>query len=592
MLRILYIPICLLLVSGCQSDSIPLSSQLAAESATESSAEPDTGIASGAIVVTANSHATQAGVRILEAGGSALDAAIAIQSVLSLVEPQSSGLGGGGFLVHFDAATKIIDVYEGRERAPAGGTAEMFLGEDGTAMPFLEAKNSGLSIGVPGMVSMLALAHKDHGSLEWANLFDSAIELAETGFEVSPRLAGFLERFAQYIPSSLEEGPIGAYQYFYHAEGAVKETLVNPEYAATLNVIAADARAFYTGAIAEDIVEAAMASPRAGSLALSDLSAYEAIKVEPLCLEYKENLVCGPPPPSSWLTVAMTLGILENVPRSLDEESRLQDWTMVGEALRLAYADRDQYVADTEFVQVPVSGLLSKEYLQERAALVDAEIASTEISYGDPWAYEGLEAVAYGHDTTLDMAGTTHFAVVDAQGNAVSLTASVESIFGSTRMAGGMFLNNQLTDFARTPTDESGIYVANIVEPFKKPRSSMSPTIVLDEDGEFLLSSGSPGGTSIISYTLKTLVGILDWGLSPQEAVNLPNMVARGDTVRIESERASPELIQALNDYGFNVQESAGENSGLSTVLRKSDGTLEGGVDPRREGTIGIPNIE
>ena len=469
---------------------------------------------------------------------------------------------------------------------------DMFLAEDGTALPFFDAKNSGLSIGVPGAVSMLSLAHQDHGALPWADLFDPAIELAETGFEVSPRLADFLERFSQYIPDTLEEGPTEAYQYFYNADGSAKATLINPEYASTLNIIKEDPRAFYSGFIAEEIVAAASAEPRAGTLALSDLNDYAAVKTEPLCIDYKENYVCGPPPPSSWLAVAMTLGMLESAPRYLDEESRLKDWTIVGEALRLAYADRDQYVADADFIEVPLSGLLDKDYLQGRAKLIDAESASAVVSYGDPWAYQTAEAVAYGHDTTQDFAGTTHFAVVDAQGSAVSMTASVESIFGSTRMAGGMFLNNQLTDFARTPRDQSGMQVANAAEAFKRPRSSMSPTIVLDSQGEFLMSSGSPGGNSIISYTLKTLVGALDWGLSPQEAVDLPNMVARGDTVRIESERASAELIQTLKDYGFNVQESAGENSGLSMVLRKADGSLEGGVDPRREGTIGIPNLE
>lgn len=261
----------------------------------------------------------------------------------------------------------------------------------------------------------------------------------------------------------------------------------------------------------------------------------------------------------------------------------------MAEASRLAYADRDQYIADTNFVEVPLQGLLNENYLAERAELIDANQAITNISFGNPWAYETTEtASSYGLDATLDMAGTTHFAVVDAQGNAVALTASVESVFGSTRMAGGMLLNNQLTDFSRTPVDENGVIIANAVESLKRPRSSMSPTIVLDSDGKFLMSTGSPGGNSIIAYTLKTLVGVLDWGLTPQEAVDLPNMVARGDIVRIESERASAELIQNLNNYGFNVQESAGENSGLSVILRNPEGNLIGGVDPRREGTIGV----
>lgn len=258
--------------------------------------------------------------------------------------------------------------------------------------------------------------------------------------------------------------------------------------------------------------------------------------------------------------------------------------------MRLAYVDRDQYIADSEFVSLPLTGLLNESYLDSRAELINPEQASVNIEFGDPWAYENdeLAAINYGLDATIDAAGTTHFSVIDAKGNVAVMTASVESVFGSTRMAGGMILNNQLTDFSRVPIDNEGQPIANAVEPNKRPRSSMSPTIVLDANGEFLMSTGSPGGNSIISYTLKTLVGVLDWGLTPQEAIDLPNMVARGDTVRIESERASAELIQALKDYGFNVQESEGENSGISIILREADGNLVGGADPRREGTIGI----
>lgn len=541
------------------------------------------------MVVTANPHATNAGIRVLEAGGSAIDAAVAIEAVLSLVEPQSSGLGGGGFMLHYDAKSARIDVYDGRETAPSGATADMFLQSDGNPMGFLDAKNSGLSIGVPGMVSMLAMAHSDHGVNDWPSLFEAAIELAESGFEVSPRLHGYLAGPRQLIPNSAEQGPLEAYQYFYDALGQPKTHLINQEYADSLRLIQQDYRNFYEGIIAEQIAAAVSQPPRAGSLSLEDIANFEAVKVSPLCIDYGSNRICGPPPPSSWIAVGMTMGILENTPRNLDSENRLQDWAIVAEASRLAYADRDQYIADTNFVEVPLQGLLNENYLAERAELIDANQAITNISFGNPWAYETTEtASSYGLDATLDMAGTTHFAVVDAQGNAVALTASVESVFGSTRMAGGMLLNNQLTDFSRTPVDENGVIIANAVESLKRPRSSMSPTIVLDSDGKFLMSTGSPGGNSIIAYTLKTLVGVLDWGLTPQEAVDLPNMVARGDIVRIESERASAELIQSLNNYGFNVQESAGENSGLSVILRNPEGNLIGGVDPRREGTIGV----
>lgn len=543
------------------------------------------------IVVTANPHATEAGVRVLEAGGSAIDAAVAIESVLSLVEPQSSGLGGGGFLLHFDAETKEIEVYDGRETAPSGATPEMFLDEEGESLPFIQAKNSGLSIGVPGMVSLLAMAQNDHGLLPWETLFDSAIELSEQGFDVSPRLADFLERFAQHIPSDVSDGPTDAYHYFYEADGTPKARLVNLAYADTLNSIKEDPSSFYRGSIAEQIVEQVSAMPRAGALSLEDIASYSALKIEPLCMPYKEVTLCGPQPPSSWLTVAQAMGILEHSPRFLEEGNLLRDWTMVGEALRMAYADRDQYVADPDYVQVPVAGILNSEYHQLLASQIDPDAAMEEVSYGDPWAFESNEVALYGLDATPDHAGTTHFGVVDAQGNAVAMTASVESIFGSTRMAGGMFLNNQLTDFSRVPVDESGMPIANAVEPSKRPRSSMSPTIVLDSDGEFLMSTGSPGGTSIISYTLKTLVAVLDWGMTPQEAVDLPNMVPRPEVVRIETSRASEELLQTLNDYGFPMRESAGENSGLSTILVNADGSFSAGVDPRREGTIGLATL-
>ena len=586
MSRVFLILLPILLFNGCDGTAQPVGSEINDQVVVSENTEKNSSLG---MVVTANPHATDAGIRILEAGGSAIDAAIAIEAVLSLVEPQSSGLGGGGFLMHYEAATGKVEAYDGRETAPAGATTDMFLQSDGNPMSFLDAKNSGLSIGVPGMVSMLALAHRDHGQNPWTSLFEPAIELAESGFEVSPRLHDYLADPRRLIPSAIEQGPLEAYQYFYDEQGKPNTHLINQEYADSLRLIQQDYRNFYRGIIAEQMVEAASQSPRAGSLSLSDIADFEAVKNQPLCVPYKDKQVCGPPPPSSWVAVGMALKILERTPRNLTEESKLNDWPIVAEALRLAYADRDQYIADTNFVDVPLKGLLHDSYLIERTELIQANHAIENISFGNPWAYETTEtASSYGLDATLDMAGTTHFAVVDAQGNAVALTASVESVFGSTRMAGGMLLNNQLTDFSRTPVDENGVIIANAVEPGKRPRSSMSPTIVLDADGKFLMSTGSPGGTSIISYTLKTLVGVLDWQLTPQEAVDLPNMVAHGDTVRIESERASAELIQSLNNYGFNVQESAGENSGLSVILRNPEGNLVGGVDPRREGTIGV----
>jgi len=547
------------------------------------------------MVVTANPHASMAGADVLRAGGSAGDAAIAIEAVLSLVEPQSSGLAGGGFMVYFDNASKQVSVYDGRETAPASVSETMFLNEEGKSIGFLNAKNSGLSTGVPGMVAMLELAHKDHGRLKWGMHFDSAKRLASDGFAVSKRLHGMISRFGKYIPSSLDQGPIDAHNYFFDDQGEpieVGSILKNPDYAQALEIIAANPRAFYEGEIAKKIIEQTSHAPRAGGLSLDDLANYKALKRTALCSEYKTKTLCGPPPSSSWVAVAEVMGLLEHAPQfSAGGSSDSRNWSIFAEAQRLAYADRDQYVADNLFVKVPLTGLLDQGYLQQRAKRINPKKAIESVSAGDPWPFTDQAKVAYGVDATNDVAGTTHFVVVDGDGNVVSLTASVESIFGSTRMAGGMFLNNQLTDFSFKPIDDSGKAIANKVEPNKRPRSSMSPTIVLDENGEFLMATGSPGGNSIIAYTLKTLVGVLDWGLSPQQAVELPNMVARNNRLRIEKDRASPELIESLRGYGFQVKESAGENSGLSVVYRHSSGRLEGGVDSRREGVIEIVNL-
>lgn len=284
----------------------------------------------------------------------------------------------------------------------------------------------------------------------------------------------------------------------------------------------------------------------------------------------------------------MMLGLLEA--SEFPNRDKGEDWAIIAEAQRLAYADRDHYVADADFIAVPLQGMLNKDYLAKRAEQINPDKAINAITHGDPWAFESTasEVATHGLDTTIDYAGTTHFVVVDAWGNVVSMTASVESIFGSTRMAGGLFLNNQLTDFARSPRDDSGALVANHAAPLKRPRSSMSPTVVLNKDGDFVMATGSPGGNSILAYTLKTLVGVLDWQLDPQAAVDLPNLVARGDTVRIEQDRATPELLTSLAQRGFNVDASAGENSGLSVIQRDASGQLRGGVDPRREGTIAI----
>jgi gamma-glutamyltranspeptidase/glutathione hydrolase len=544
------------------------------------------------MVVTANPHATEAGLDILRAGGSAVDAAIAIEAVLSLVEPQSSGLAGGGFMVHFDASENAISVFDGRETAPAAATVDMFLDADNIPMSFLDAKTSGLSTGVPGVLAMLSLAHEDQGLLEWSSLFDRATQLATDGFNISPRLHGMLQRFGKYIPDTLEKGPIEAHEYFFDDNGQPYpegHLLKNPDYANTLKLIAADVSAFYKGPIATQIAEMVQRPPRAGRLTAEDIAGYQAVKHQALCQPYKDIQVCGPPPPSSWVAVGMILGILENSHGFSDEGAAdPMNWALFAQAQQLAYADRDQFVADARQVDVPLQGLLHPDYLAQRAALISKDTAMPSIAAGAPWKYNNTTTTEInGLDATQDVHGTTHFVIVDAQGDVVSMTATVESIFGTTRMVGGMFLNNELTDFSFKHTDDKGLPIANAVAPNKKPRSSMSPSIVLDNKGQFLMATGSPGGNNIIAYTAKTLVGVFDWGLSPQEAVDLPNLVARGKKVRLEKDAAPDSLIKALQDFGLEVDASRGENSGLSVILRKPDGSLEGAADKRREGVIG-----
>ena len=544
------------------------------------------------MVATANPHATKAGLEVLRSGGSAVDAAVAIAAVLSLVEPQSSGLAGGAFMVHFENDTKTVAVYDGRETAPGLIDENLFIGSDGKALGYFDAKNSGLSTGVPGAVAMLSLAHAEHGSLQWSSLFESAEHLAMHGFEISPRLHGMIELFSPYIPKTIDEGPTDAWRYFYDANGQPRPVgylLKNPEYVSTLGTIALDPNSFYQGKLAADIVSMVGQSPRAGRLSLDDMANYQAIKREAVCMPYREMQLCGPPPPSSWVTVGHIMGLLDvKNAFSADGANDSKNWALFADAQRLAYADRDQYVADNDHVPVPLSGMMNPDYIDLRASLVNRGEAIPAVSFGNPWQFDDSSLKTYyGIDRSEDTPGTSHFVVVDAEGNVVSMTATVESVFGSTRMVGGMFLNNELTDFSRQPYDVHGKLVANAPGPDKRPRSSMTPTIVLDNQGEFLMATGSPGGSNIIAYVAKSLIGVLDWGLTPQQAAALPNVVARGKVVRVEANTGSEALISDLESMGFTVDGSRGENSGLSIVLRQKNGTLEGGVDPRREGVIG-----
>tara|TARA_R110000744_G_scaffold125730_11_gene231753 strand:- start:43702 stop:45438 length:1737 start_codon:yes stop_codon:yes gene_type:complete len=537
-----------------------------------------------AMVAAANPLAVEAGLAALRAGGDAVDAAIAVQSVLGLVEPQSSGLGGGAFMLYFDAQTGELTAYDGRETAPASASPELFLDGNGEPLSFYDAVFSGHSVGAPGAVAMLALAHGDHGELDWADGFDAAIELAEDGFAVSPRLQGLIAGTAPRTP--LDEWPASR-DYFFLEDGSplpVGHRLRNPAYAMSARAIAADWHNLYSGPLADAIVDAVRAEPRPGGLTTSDLAGYQALRREAICRPYRQWTVCGMPPPASGgVTVNEILGLIEPYDMAATGPETVEGWRRFIEASRLSYADRDAYVADPDFVTVPAEGLLADDYITARSALVTGTMATPHVTAGIP---DGINAP--GLDATPDSPGTSHFVIVDQDGDVVSMTTTVESVFGSHRMAGGFFLNNQLTDFSRIPVDAGGRAIPNAPEAGKRPRSSMSPTIVFDADGNFVLATGSPGGSSIIAYTAKTLVGMLDWGLTPQQAIDLPNVVANGDVVRVE-DGMNPVILAGLQGLGFTLDANRGEISGIHIVRRLEDGRLIGGADPRREGVARQP---
>ncbi|MEH6664632.1 MAG: gamma-glutamyltransferase family protein [Brevundimonas sp.] len=531
--------------------------------------------ARGPIVAAANPLAAEAGMAVLRRGGSAVDAAVAIQAVLGLVEPQSSGLGGGAFLMHYDAATGAVTAFDGRETAPAAATPELFF-EDGAPLGFREAVLSGRSTGAPGAVAMLAMAHRRHGRLDWSTLFGEAERLAEDGFTVSPRLAGMI------ASSAPQASTPWARAYFTGPDGERLEAgdvLRNPAYAATVRALAREgADALYRGPIAEEIVETVRAGERPGALDLQDLAAYEPVAREAVCRAWRLHVICVPPPPSSGVAVLQLLAMAEHVPAVDEGPAEADAWAAFARLQRLMYADRDRYVGDADFVHVPVAGLLDPAYVAARAAL-----APTLDGAAEPGLPPGFQPRAA--DATAEPAGTSHFVVVDAEGNAVSMTTTVESIFGSGRMAAGFFLNNQLTDFSFRPVDDAGRPVANAVAPGKRPRSSMSPVIILDREGRFVGAVGSPGGTSILAYVAKALIGALAWDLSMQAAIDLPNLVARGDGFGADTAMFSPELQAELAAAGVQLRPNASENSGLHGVLWR-DGRWDAGADPRREGVV------
>lgn len=550
----------------------------------ESPAEPARTWTGGGMVAVANPYAARAAADVLAAGGHAVDAAIAAHAVLGLVEPQSSGIGGGAFMLVYDRSGGTFAAFDARETAPAGAAADMFL-EGDEPMDFVDAWQSGLSVGVPGVPALYEAAHEAYGRLQFAALLAPAIGLAQRGFVVSPRLADLLERLR---PFSLLDDHADTAAYFYPGGKALSAGDIrdNPAYAETLAGLAKDgSRAFYQGRLAEQIVAAVGAAPRPGSMTTSDLADYAVLRREALCADTGAERVCTMPPPSSGLTQIMILGLYDRLVRERDPADRAIRESAFVDAQRLAYADRDHYVADAGFVPVPTGDLIDPAYLDVRAGQRVAPDGLPEP--GDPGAVLRGEPVIqrWGRDTTESMAGTTHLSIVDGDGNAVAMTASVEAPFGSSRWAGGFLLNNQLTDFARQPL-AGGIPLANAAAPGKRPRSSMSPVIVLDADGSVSLVTGSPGGNSIVAYVAKTLVGVLRWGMTPGQAVERPNVVARGPTVRVETGvPGGPELAGLLAAQGYPVQEREGENSGLH-VVRVTAAGLEGAADPRREGEV------
>jgi gamma-glutamyltranspeptidase / glutathione hydrolase len=530
------------------------------------------------MISAANPLAVDAGLTILDAGGSALDAAITTQLVLNLVEPQSSGIGGGAFLLHHDAGTRRTRAYDGRESAPAAAKPERFLKTDGTPRAFPEAVFGGESVGTPGLMRMLELAHKQHGRLPWARLFEPAIALAETGFAVSPRLNKLL---ADLGASNFD--PV-ARAYFFDAAGVARpvgHVLKNPEFAATLKDLAkGGAQAFYSGPIAEAIVKAVGAAPNhKGDLSAADLAAYQAKERAPVCVTYRRHNVCGMGPPSSGgMAIAQMLKLLE--PSSLGTTPmNPQALHLIAEAQKLAYADRDQYIADPDQVPPP-AGLLDPDYLAQRRAWIDRDTAKPKAEAGTP---PGLANRRAGLDATQESVGTSHISIIDVRGNAVSFTTTIENAFGARIMAGGFLLNNQLTDFSFRAKDAAGNAIANAVAPGKRPRSSMAPTIIFDPQGRVKAVLGSPGGSRIILYAAKAAIGMIDWSLDAQAAADLPNFGSRNGPFELETGMGTSLTMAHLLKRGHQVQ-PVEMTSGLHIVARLRNGTLQGGADPRREG--------
>ena len=552
-------------LSGCAKAQAPAPQTVAQATTTEP------------FVIAANPLAAEAGINILKRGGSAVDAAVAVQAMLSLVEPQSSGIGGGAFMNYFDARSGKLTTYDGREVAPAQASSTMFLSADGRPLPFVAAVLSGRATGVPGAVKMLALAHDEHGRLPWSGLFGDARRTAQDGFIVSPRLARLVHGHEP------ENSAPDVVAYFSKSDGALVEAgdrLRNPAYADFLHRLAEQgAAALYAGSTAAKIVARTRAEPLAGSMTMADLANYRPVKREAVCGPLRVYLLCAPPPPASGVGLVELMMMLDRTDIASRGANDPQAWFLFAEASRLMYADRDLYVGDPAFVQVPVAGLIDPSYIAARARLIGT-------TAGPPPA-AGVPAGAQvaGSDRTLEPTGTSHFIIRDGDGNVVSMTTTVESIFGAGRMVDGFFLTNQLTDFSFSPTDDKGRPVANAVAPCKRPRSSMVPTILLTRDGRFAGAIGSAGGNAIIAYVAKSLIAAIDWNMPMPEALAAPNLVARGSNFNGEVTKFAPEVLEGLRQRGIDLRPGQGEDSGVQGVLIRDD-RVDGGADPRREGVV------
>lgn len=536
------------------------------------------------MISAANPLAVEAGYDILKAGGSAVDAAIAAQMVLNLVEPQSSGIGGGAFLVHYDAATQQVTTFDGRETAPSAATSNMFLDASGKFIGRRQAFSSGRSTGVPGLVRMLELAHEKYGSRPWSELFQSAITLSEEGFAVSRRLAAMLKASARSLGSAPDTS-----EYFYHQDGTPLgegEILKNAQFAQALRLIAdGGAKAFYEGPIAQAIVDRIAKAVSESSypdyeMSLEDLTSYTAMERDPVCGRYRQFKVCGMGPPSSGgIATLQILGMLEAFDLQELGPNNPQAIHLLAEASRRAFADRAIYLADPDQVDIPIAGLIEPHYLKSRSAGIDSQ--SVVAFYVQPGVPAGADVDRWAPSPSESGRSTTHLSVVDTQGNAVALTSSIETAFGSRLMVGGFLLNNQLTDFSFYPEND-GKPVANAPGPGKRPRSSMSPTIIYNDDGSLRMVIGSPGGSQIIGFVVKTIIAHLDWGMGIQQAIDFPHVTNQNGITRLEKKPIMSDMAPALEAMGHKVRVGR-MGSGLHGIVVTQEGIF-GGADPRREG--------